>query len=203
MLIAIGLLLALVQPVEVRDVLAVGHRIAGQPLFLVVAVLLMAALFTFGLPGSLCLWLIAPFYPPLVATGLLVAGSVIGALGAYFLIAVLGRDWKPRGISLRLTLLLARHRDFFTQCAFRILPGFPHSAINFAGGLLALPLVQFVSAATLGLAVKWGVYASAVHGITETLEPDTTLGVAALWPLMILTMLLLIGAWARRWISRS
>ena len=201
LLIVVGLSIGALQPWGVDELLAFGRELAGNPWFLAAVVLTMAVLFTFGLPGSLAFWLIAPFQAPLPATLLLVLGSVGGALGAYRFSARLRGDWEPEGFSSRIVKLLSRQGGVLTQTALRILPGFPHSVVNFAGGVLSLGMPGFLGAAMVGLTVKWGVYASAVSGLVEAVEAGEALDFRTLLPLIALSILLLGGALAKRWVA--
>lgn len=203
LLILVGIGIGALQPWGVEDLLAFGQGLAGNPWFLFFVVIAMAVLFTFGLPGSLTFWLIAPFQPPVVATGLLVLGSVAGAFGAYQFSSRLRGDWEPEGFSSRIVRLLSRQGGILTQTALRILPGFPHSVVNFAGGVLGLGMAGFLSAAIIGLAVKWGIYASAVYGLVEAVEAGEVLDFRTLLPLVVLSILLLLGALAKRWVAGS
>ena len=203
LLIVAGTIIGSIQPFGVEELLGFGRELAEKPLFLAGVVLAMAVLFTFGLPGSLGLWLIAPFQPPLVATVLLVCGSVAGAFGAYQFSHRLRGEWEPEGFGKRVVDFLSRHGSWVTQIALRILPGFPHSVVNFAGGMLGLGLVGFLTAALVGLSIKWGVYAGAVHGLVEAVESDQALDITTLAPLLALSVLLLIGAAARRFVARN
>ena len=94
--------------------------------------------------------------------------------------------------------VLERRSDLMTQCALRILPGFPHSVINFAAGLRNIPLKTYLVAAALGLSIKWGVYSSAIYGALEAIEEEDALQFDVVLPLIALALLLLIGAWYRR-----
>ncbi len=201
LLIVIGLGIGALQPWGVQDFLAFGQDLAGNPWFLLAVVIAMAVLFTFGLPGSLTFWLIAPFQAPVVSTFLLVLGSVAGAFGAYQFSSRMRGDWEPEGFSSRIVRLLSRQGGLLTQTALRILPGFPHSVVNFAGGVLGLGLGGFLSAAIVGLAVKWGIYASAVYGLVEAVETGEVLDFRTLLPLVVLSVLLLLGALAKRWVA--
>ena len=196
-LVASGLLLASRYGQDLAAFLEWGNRIADQPLAVVVVIVWMAVLFTFALPGSLAFWLIAPFHPPLGSVAMLLAGSVAGAYGAYRLAQRMGPGHAPRGSGSLLDLLRQRG-DVATQIALRVLPGFPHSVVNYAGGALHLPLPGFLLAAFLGLAVKWGVYASAVYGAVEAIESGDALDPRTLLPLFVLAGLLLLGALVRR-----
>lgn len=169
-----------------------------HPVVIIAVILVMAVTLALGLPGSIGLWLIAPFYTPLAATPMLIVGSVLGALGAYWLSARVGDRWTPKGLTRKIMRRLETRSDFLTQCALRVLPGFPHSVVNYAAGLLRLPLGTFLAAATIGLGVKWAVYASAIYGALEAVESEEALSIGVVLPLLALTVLLLVGAWVRR-----
>lgn len=175
-----------------------ASQASHHPLVIIGAMLIMAATLAIGLPGSIGLWLIAPFYPPLIATLMLTISSVVGALGAYQLALKAGARWNPSGLTLKVMQMLEQRSDLMTQCALRVLPGFPHSVINFAAGLRKISIKTFLLAATLGLAVKWGVYSSAIYGALEAIEEEDALQFDVVLPLIALALLLLIGAWFRR-----
>ncbi|TVP46760.1 MAG: DedA family protein [Halomonas sp.] len=183
------------------DLMAVKQwaaQASHHPVVIIGVMLIMAVTLAIGLPGSIGLWLIAPFYPPLIATVMLTLSSVAGAFGAYHLAARAGKRWSPSGLTLKVMQMLEKRSDLMTQCALRILPGFPHSVINFAAGLLSISLKTYLVAATLGLAIKWGVYSSAIYGALEAIEQEDALQFEVVLPLIALALLLLIGAWFRR-----
>lgn len=183
------------------DLAAVQHwaeEASHHPLTVIVVILVMAVTLAIGLPGSIGLWLIAPFYPPLVATPMLIVGSVGGALGAYWVAARVGKRFSPGALTRKVMRMLARRSDFLTQCALRVMPGFPHSVVNYAAGLCRLPLVTFIAAAVAGLGIKWAVYTSAIHSTLVAVEREEALGPNVMLPLVALTLLLLVGAWIRR-----
>src|SRR5690625_2519761 len=55
-------------PLPLSTVIEWGARVANSPFSIALILVLMAAMMTAGLPGSVCFWLIAPFHPPLQAT---------------------------------------------------------------------------------------------------------------------------------------
>lgn len=178
-----------------------GEALTGELRVAAALVLLMALMLTFALPGTLVLWLIAPFHPPPVAIALLLVGSVAGALGAYHvsahLVRVRGRHPVGKDFG-SLVAFLRRNSDLITQTALRVFPGFPHSLVNYSAGSLQLPLKSFLLAATLGLAAKWTVYTLAVHGTTDAIRSGEALTPQTLLPLVALVFLLLLGALLRR-----
>ncbi|CAN0603574.1 unnamed protein product, partial [Ectocarpus sp. 12 AP-2014] len=140
----------------------------------------------------------SPFYPPLIATVMLTLSSVAGAMGAYQVAARAGQHWNPKGLTLKVMQMLEQRSDLMTQCALRVLPGFPHSVINFAAGLRSISLKTFLLAAVIGLSIKWGVYSSAIYGALEAIEEENALQFDVVMPLIALALLLLVGAWFRR-----
>lgn len=183
------------------DLMAVKQwaaQASHYPMVIMGVMLIMAVTLAIGLPGSIGLWLIAPFYPPLIATVMLTLSSVVGAWGAYQIAARAGRRWNPQGLTLKVMQMLEQRSDVMTQCAMRILPGFPHSVINFAAGLRHLPLKTYLVAAALGLSIKWAVYSSAIYGALEAIEDEDALQFDVVLPLIALALLLLAGAWYRR-----
>ncbi|MGY6563485.1 MAG: TVP38/TMEM64 family protein [Halomonadaceae bacterium] len=189
------------------DLTAVRHWVeqtSHHPLVVIGVMLTMAVTLAVGLPGSIGLWLIAPFYPPHIATPMLILGSVSGALGAYYLAARVGKRWNPEGLTRKIMEMLTKRGDLLTQCALRVLPGFPHSVINYAAGLCRLPLSTFIMAAALGLGIKWAVYASAIHsGLQAVSRGDDFISLDLVLPLIALALLLLIGAWMRRRVEEN
>ncbi|MCP1726293.1 putative membrane protein YdjX (TVP38/TMEM64 family) [Natronospira proteinivora] len=181
-----GTLLSIWQPIPLETLLAWGERWMSHPAAWVALITLQALLFTFALPGSTLVWVVAPFLPPLIAVPILVAGSTLGAVGARHFSGSLSRGWAPGPKARAIVDLLERQGNLFTQVALRALPGFPHSVVNYAGGLIPLPLPTFVLAALLGLTAKWWVYAGALHGLTQAVVEEEALDVTVLLPLFLL-----------------
>jgi uncharacterized membrane protein YdjX (TVP38/TMEM64 family) len=161
-------------------------------------VLAQVLLYTFGQPGSILFWAAAPLYSAPVATLILTTGGTAGALGAYLLARRLTRLHADRARGGRLFTILERQADFFTLCALRVLPGMPHSAINYAAGTLALPLPRFLVATALGLAVKSYLYSAPVGALAGSAGPADLLRLDVLAPLFAIALLLLLGRLARR-----
>lgn len=183
------------------DLTAMQHwaeSTSRHPVTILAVMAIMALTLTVGLPASIGLWLIAPFYPPPVAVPMLVLGSLGGALGGYALSRRIGQRWRPGGLTRRVIQLLEARCDVLTQCALRVLPGFPHAVINYAAGLRQLPLRGFITALVLGLGVKWAVYASAIYHTLSAADREQVLTAGLLMPLVALAMLLLVGSWVRR-----
>lgn len=200
---AAGLLLLVWRPVDISTLLAWGAALAGHPASLPAVAAAQALLFTFALPGSTLVWIVAPFHPPVVAVPVLVAGSAGGALAARLLAGRLLLGWQPGDRARLIIRVLEQRGDLFTQIALRALPGFPHSVVNYGGALLGLPLPGYLAAAVIGLSCKWWVYAGAIHGISTAARGEEAIGPGSLLPLLMLAGLMLAAAVLRSRIARS
>lgn len=155
--------------------------------------LLQAVFFTLALPGSTFLWVIAPLYPPLTATLILVAGSTLGAMGGYLFARRLSGPWRARICENRFFKMLEKRSDFLTQCAIRTFPAFPHSFINYSAGVLKLPLIPFLLATMIGLSIKTFLYTVAIHGAIKASDPYELIRIETMAPLMILVLLFIVA----------
>ena len=164
--------------------------------------LLQALFFMLALPGSTFLWVIAPLYPPLTATLILVAGGTMGAMAAYLFSRRLAGPWRARIGDTRFFRLLEKRSDFLTQCAIRTFPAFPHSFINYSAGILKLPLLPFLLAALIGLSIKTLLYTTAIHGAMKASDPSELIRIETMAPLGILTLLFVLAHFFQRHLSR-
>lgn len=197
-LVALGIALEALGVIDWRLALewARGHARGWQ--LPVTIVLAQSVLYTFARPGSILFWVAALLYSAPLATVILTAGGTAGALGAYLFARRLTRIHVARARGERIFNLLERQGDFFTLCALRVLPGMPHSAINYASGTLALPLVRFLAATALGLAIKSYLYSAAVGGVVGTAGPSDLLRLDVLGPLFAIASLLFLGRFVHR-----
>jgi uncharacterized membrane protein YdjX (TVP38/TMEM64 family) len=185
--------------IDWRPVLEWARGMAGWQVAAAI-VLVQVVLFAFAQPGSVMFWVAALLYSPPVATLILTTGGTAGGVAGYWLAhRMIGLDQASRDRH-RLFGLIERHGDFFTLCALRVLPGVPHSVINYASGALHLPIGRFVAATTLGLAAKSFLYASAVHNVAEDASLTALLKFDVLAPLIGIGLILLLGRviWQRR-----
>ena len=184
-LICVGALLHALDVFDWRETLqwARGH---AQHWWLATALIAaQVVLFMFALPGSTLLWLVAALYPPAVASAILTLGGSLGGLAGYYL----ARRMTTRQLALlrreRLFRFLEKHTDFPALLGVRLIPGFPHSVINYSAGVLRLPIAAFLAAAALGLGVKSFLYASVIHAaaqaeFSEFMHVDTVLALLGL-----------------------
>ncbi|MBE0549852.1 MAG: VTT domain-containing protein [Rubrivivax sp.] len=154
-------------------------------------ILLQVALFTFGLPGSTVLWLVAPLYAPLASTFILAAGGCAGSLAAYAFARRLSGASLAQLRASRGYRRLERESDFLALCALRLIPAFPHSAINYAAGVLHLPLGRFLASTAIGFGLKGYLYSSVIHPAVAAGRPADLLQPVILLPLVALAVVLL------------
>jgi len=199
-IIAMGVWVVATGPVDRDQLRILGEWLAAHPSALLALLLLQVAMFALALPATLVVWLVAPFLGFAAAVVLMVLGSVLGALAAWWVARWLGATARSRVVGHPVYKLLEDASDPITQTALRVLPGFPHSMVNYAGGVLALPLPGFLAAAVVGLTLKWMLYVSAIQALVDAGDESGVVDAIALLPLLLLALFLFGGRWlARRW----
>ena len=194
-----GLAVQALDLVDARALLGWARGLAAHWWFVVVLVLLQVLLFTFALPGSTVLWLVAPLYAPGPATAILTVGGCVGALGAYaFARQITGAALAQLKDSSGFRLM-QREGGFWLQCALRLAPGFPHSVINYTAGSLRLPLAPFLASTVIGFSLKAGLYSQTIHSALAADRPADLLSLQTLWPLFGAVGVALL---ARAWVGR-
>lgn len=196
-LLILGFMFRYWAPSEPALLLKIAERTATHPGFVAGTTVGMAVLFTFGGPGTIGMWMLAPFHPPWSTVLFLTTGSVAGAAGAYTFSSWIGGAMRGSGESNRMVRLLRDHGGLTTQVALRMLPGFPQQVISFSAGFLGLPKARFLTAAAIGHSIKWGVYGSALYGVTGAVAAGEALDLTRLLPLVGLTLLMLVAAIVR------
>ena len=168
-----------------------------------VLIFLQALLFTFALPGSAMLWVVAPLHAPLIATLILTLGSTLGALCAYWFARRETLSWANRVQGSQLYHVLEQRGDFLSLCAIRLIPAFPHSVVNYGAGILRLPVTRFLLASMSGLAVKSFLYSNAIHGAVVATDLTELVRIETLGPLVILAAVVALAAFLRgRWLHK-
>lgn len=202
-IITIGVWVVATDTVDREQLGVFGEWLRAHPSALLALLLLQVVMFALALPATLTVWLVAPLLGFMHAVLLMVLGSVLGALAAWWVARWLGATARSRVVGHPVYKLLMDASDPITQTALRVLPGFPHSVVNYAGGVLALPLPGFLAAAVVGLTLKWMLYVSAIQALVDAGDESGAVDAIALLPLLLLALFLMGGRWlARRWRAR-
>lgn len=200
LLVILGLVL---QKLDIIDFLKLLTTIRGYTDYkwLVVALILyQVILFMFALPGSTALWLVAPVYTPVTATIILTTGGTLGGIAAYLFSRHLGHEWQTRIRQHHLFHTLEKRGDLLSLFGLRVLPGFPHSVINYTAGILHLPPLQFTLATFFGLAIKNMIYCTVIYRAFSLGKNNMTLTLIDVIPLLVLTLIIgviRLGVWYR------
>lgn len=198
LLVAAGLAAYFLEGFAWREALAWARGHAGQWWLPAALILLQALLFMFALPGSALLWVVAPLYAPPAATLILTAGGAGGALAAYGFARRLTEAERARLRRHRAWHRLERESDFLALCALRLVPGFPHSLLNYGAGILRLPLAGFTAAAVIGFGLKSFLYSSVIHRALAAADARDLLRAEAAPLLFLLALVLLAVRLLRR-----
>ena len=193
LLIAAGILLEVIGLLDAEKMLAVARGYSDQWWLVLVLILLQTTMFTFALAGSFFLWIVAPLYPPAMATFILAAGGTLGGITAYFFSKRLTDDWVVKIEKSHAYKLLQKNDNFFTLFALRVFPAFPHSLVNYSSGILNLKLSHFISAAILGISIKSYIYSKVIYNATTSASLDDLLDISTYGPLVLLSVVTLAG----------
>lgn len=193
LLIAAGILLEVIGLLDSKMMLAVARGYSDQWWLVLVLILLQATMFTFALAGSFFLWIVAPLYPPAMATFILAAGGTLGGISAYFFSKRLTDDWVVKIEKSHAYKLLRKHDNFFSLFALRVLPAFPHSLVNYSSGILNVKLSHFISAAILGISIKSYIYSKVIYNATTSASLEDLLDISTYGPLVLLSVVTLAG----------
>lgn len=157
-----------------------------------------AVFYAFALPGSIFYVPAGIFFNPFYATLIIASGGVLGAVGAYFFSRFISRESRGRIRSSKAFAAIQKHGNFSMLSAVRILPGFPHSVINYGSGILNIPLPMFIATALIGFFIKGFLYASAIHRAARTDGFEKTGIMELTIPLAGLALLFILGGILRR-----
>jgi len=193
LILVVGIVLQAVGVIDLSGVHAWLAAYAAHWWAPVLLVALMTVLYAFALPGSTLMLVAGVMYSPLWATGCTVLGGVFGGLAAYRVVRLLSREWVRRYADSPLFRIMQEHAGFLLLSALRILPGFPHSVINYSAGMLRVNRWVFIASTALGHAVKGFVYTSAMYHATHVESEADALSWQTLWPLIALSALMGAG----------
>ncbi len=193
LLITIGVLLDLYGVLDPQRLLTIARAYSENWWLVLILIVIQAVLFTFALAGSVFLWVVAPLYPPVIATLILATGATLGGVGAYLFSQRLTNEWIERVEKSHTYRVLHKYDNFFTLFAMRLFPAFPHAVVNYSSGMLKVKLSHFITASFTGVAIKSWVYANVIYNATTTESIDQLFTLSTYGPLVLLSVITVTG----------
>ena len=197
LLIVAGILLEVAGLLDAEKMLGIAREYSDRWWLVLVLILLQMILFTFALAGSFFLWIVAPIYPPAMATFILAAGGTLGGITAYFFSKRLTDEWIEKIEKSRTYKLLHKQDNFFALFALRVFPAFPHSLVNYSSGILNVKLSHFIPAAILGISIKSYIYSKVIYNTATSASFEDLLDISTYGPLILLSTFILIGVFIK------
>ena len=193
LLITAGILLEFAGLLDADKMLNIAREYTDHWWLVLVLILLQMILFTFALAGSFFLWIVAPLYPPAMATFILAAGGTLGGITAYLFSKRLTDEWIEKIENSHTYKLLRKQDNFFTLFALRVFPAFPHALVNYSSGMLNVKLSHFIPAAILGISIKSYIYSNVIYNATTSASLEELLDISTYGPLILLSAITLMG----------
>ncbi len=193
LLITAGILLEVAGLLDADKMLNIAREYTDHWWLVLVLILLQIVLFTFALAGSFFLWIVAPLYPPAMATFILAAGGTLGGITAYLFSKRLTDEWIEKIENSHTYKLLRKQDNFFTLFALRVFPAFPHALVNYSSGMLNVKLSHFIPAAILGISIKSYIYSNIIYNATTSASLEELLDISTYGPLILLSAITLMG----------
>ena len=202
-LAGLGIALELTGIIDSASLIAAARHYGEHWWLGILLVAIQSVLFTFALAGSSLVWLTAVIFTPWISTLILVAGTSLGSISAYLFSRRLSDEWAQKVKHTRMYTLLQKQSSLYTLLALRLMPGFPHSVINYSSGILKISLASFVPAVIAGSAIKSCVYSMLIYRATTPAvvsgEPDYS----SVWSLMAVSLLMLAYIAGKRYLSNK
>jgi len=203
LMISAGILLEIAGLLDAEKMLSIARQYSDQWWLVLILILLQTVLFTFALAGSFFLWIVAPLYPPAMATFILAAGGTLGGVCAYLFSRRLTDDWVARIENSHAYRLLHKQDNFFALFALRVFPAFPHSLVNYSSGILKVKLSHFILAAIAGLSIKSYIYCVVIYNAATTSSYEELLDVSTYGPLILLSVISLAGVFIKYRLTKN
>ena len=196
-LVCSGIVLQLTGYVDFAHVIALARQHVDQTWLVVLIITIQTVLFTFAMAGSSLIWITAVLYTPVHSSLIMTTGTTLGSVAAYYFSKKLSVEWTNRVKHSRVYRILKEEGDFSRLFALRIMPGFPHSIINYSSGVLKLRLTHFIPAVVSGTLIKAYVYSVLIYGATSPDATNGSIDLAKVWPLVAISLTILLVTMAK------
>ena len=201
-LVCAGIILQLSGKTDLIGFVGLARQYAGHWWLALLLILIQIVLFTFAMTGSSMVWITAALFTPASSCLIMTTGTTLGGVSAYFFSSNLSGEWARKVATSRVYTVLQQEGGFASLLALRVMPGFPHSIINYSSGILRLKLTDFVAATVAGTALKTYLYSVLIYNATTPEDVSGGVGVATVWPLLLLSLLLLVFALVKRSLNK-
>jgi uncharacterized membrane protein YdjX (TVP38/TMEM64 family) len=196
-LIALGIFLQLGGVIDYQQLISLARKYADHWWLPVLLVMIQTIMFTFATAGSSMVWATAVLFPPLTSTLIITTGTTLGAVSAYMFSKHLSEEWTNKVKDSKIYRLLQKEGGFLTMLSLRLMPGFPHSVINYSAGILQIRLLGFIPAAIIGTAVKTFIYSVLIYNATSPGKLTGSIDISTVWPLLALSLLILTAVFVK------
>ena len=192
-LVVLGFALQYSGAIDPLRLIIVAREYADHWWLMILLVAIQTIMFTFAAPGSSIVWVSAALYPPVISVSIIASGTVIGGITAYLFSVHLSSEWTHKVEKSRIYRLLRKESGFLTLFALRVMPGFPHSAINYSSGILKVRFITFIPASAAGSAIKAYVYSKSIYSAIGSDGLMRSIDFATVWPLLVLSLSIIIA----------
>lgn len=202
-LVFVGIALQLSEIIDLRQTISLAREYAGTWWLGVLLITLQTVLFTFALAGSTLVWIFAALFTPLTSAVMITTGTTLGGVMAYLFSNRMSDEWVRKVHHSSVYQLLQKNGNLYTLLALRLMPGFPHSVINYSAGILKVGFLRFVTATLAGSAIKSYVYSSVIYNATVMENSSGDIEFSDIWPLLALSILILAGMAVRNYLGHK
>ena len=202
-LVVTGIVLQLTGTIDSMQLITIARQYADQWWLGVALVVIQSIMFTFAMAGSSMVWISAALFTPVVSTIIIVSGTTLGGISAYLFSEHLSGEWAVKVKHSRIYQLLSRQSNFISLFALRVMPGFPHSVINYSCGFLHIKFINFIPAAILGTAIKTYVYSVIIYNATTPGSLARGIDISMIWPLLALSLLILAATIVKQYLKNK
>lgn len=202
-LVVTGIVLQLTGTIDSIQLITIARQYADHWWLGVALVVIQSIMFTFAMAGSSMVWISAALFTPIVSTIIIVAGTTLGGISAYLFSENLSGEWTVKVKHSRIYQLLSKQGNFISLFALRVMPGFPHSVINYSCGFLHIKFINFIPAAILGTAIKTYLYSVIIYNATTPGALAGAIDISMVWPLLALSLLILAATIVKQYLKNK